>query len=247
MEGHGTANPPTFDQMPGVALEVNGFGGALLNAGWSAGPIKSDDGLNIGDLRGGGTPFNQPDIVLLALHCEYGTSFDYLAGPHPVKQMYFPITAGTGAQYLRMSEMQFGGDGTNGLKWIAIDACNSLYHVNWANMQSQQVYPYTSGLHLMLGADTINATHPHLGVCWAKFMLGNPKSVPPKPPEAIRLAWYDGATYAFTNWPAPIGATITFAVAGDPACLNDMLQTKTNTVLSGGSWFYDTRQVYPPQ
>lgn len=36
-----------------------------------------------------------------------------------------------------------------------------------------------------------------------------------------------------------------FAVAGDSACHDDMLQTRTNTVLSG-SWFYETQQVYPP-
>jgi hypothetical protein len=246
IEGHGTANPPNFQPLRFAALEALAFGTTLGLAGWSPGPTLGEDKLTIGALRGTGNPFNQVDIGYLELHCVYGTSFDNLAGPRPVKQMYFPIAAGTGSQYLRMSEMKFGGDGTNGLKWMAVAGCSSLYHVNWSSMQSQQVYPYTGGLHLMLGVDTLRVGQASLGQDWAKFMLGD-KTVTTAP-QTIREAWYRGATHAYTNTFASYAISpMVFAVAGDSACRNDMLQTKTNTVLSGGAWFYDTRQVYPSQ
>src|ERR1035441_4350447 len=80
-----------------------------------------------------------------------------------------------------------------------------------------------------------------LGQDWAKFMLGD-KTVTTAP-QTIREAWYRGATHAYTNTFASYAISpMVFAVAGDSACRNDMLQTKTNTVLSGGAWFYDTRQ-----
>ena len=141
--------------------------------------------------------------------------------------------------------MKFGGDGTNGLKWMAIAAAASLYHANWSSMQSQQVYPYTSGLHLLLGVDTHNETADSLGQDWVKFMRGGNELI--NNPRASAWPWYDGATHAYTNFHAVHAVSpMVFAVAGDQACRGDMLQTKTNTVLQGGTWFYDTRQVYPP-
>jgi hypothetical protein len=162
--------------------------------------------------------------------------------------MYFPIASGTSAQYLRMSEMSFGGDGTNGLKWMAIAACTSLYHVNWSSMKSQDIYPYTGGLHLLLGVDTDNFTDKYLGQSWAAFMLGQPKANPPVVPMKIRDAWYAGAQKAYKASNVPYSVSpMKFAVAGDSAAFNDYLQTKTNTVLSG-TWTIDPpTQVYPPQ
>jgi len=88
--------------------------------------------------------------------------------------MYFPIAAGTGSQYLRMSEMNFGGPTrTNGLKWMVLDACTSLYHVNWSSMQSQNVKPYNSNLHLLLGVDTDDSVEPLIGQYFADYMLGD--------------------------------------------------------------------------
>ena len=91
-------------------------------------------------------------LGLLMLHGTYGTAMDCTTQPHACEQMYFPIQSGNFASYMRMSEMNFGGSSpTNGLKWMAILACNSLYHTAWNSMQSQQVKPYNGNLHLLLG------------------------------------------------------------------------------------------------
>jgi hypothetical protein len=243
MEGLG--GPPNFQPLRNGDSEAIYFGGQLQEAAWSSGYARGDDDLKIDDLRGSNTPFNQVDIGFLLLHCVYGTTLDlYAAG---CLQMYFPIASGTSATYLRMSEMSFGGDGTNGLKWMALAACTTLHQPNWASMQTQHIYPYTSGLHLLLGVDTDNFTDRFLGRNWASFMLGTPTATPPIAPMKIRDAWYASARKAYTDTHVPYSTNpINFAVAGDSACFNDYLQTKTNTVLSG-TWIIDPpTQVYPP-
>jgi Family of unknown function (DUF6345) len=244
MEGRGTANRPSFGRLRNADLEAINFGAALLGGAWTPALSRTEDGLKIADLRGAGTPFNSVDIGFLILHCVYGTSQDdYAQG---CKQMYFPVASGTSSEYLRMSEMNFGGDGTNGLKWMAIAACTSLYHPNWSSMQDQHVYPYNNGLHLLLGGDTDNFTDAYLGQDWASFMLGDPTADPPRVPMIIKEAWYAGARQAYKQSHVPYSISpINFSVAGDTACLNDYLQTKTNTILSG-TWTIDSpAQVYP--
>jgi len=248
LAGQSGSVPPRYAPLRNADYEAINFATEMQLAGWEMGLLKDEDHLSIGDLRGTNTPLNGVDIAFLVLHGNYGTSFDSDNDPqHPVKQMYFPIASGGGATYLKYSEMKVGGDGTNGLKWLAFPACFSLYHVNWSSMQGQQVYPYNPGLHLLLGSDTADYTTPKLGQNWVKSMVGDPTATPPRPPVTIEVAWYAGAqkTYKDTNEPFDVNP-IKLTVAGDSACQNDMLQMKTNTVLSG-SRFYDTpQQVYPP-
>jgi hypothetical protein len=56
----------------------------------------------------------------------------------------------------------------------------------------------------------------------------------------IREAWYQGAQKAFQGKALP--GPIVFAVAGNSACMNDMLQTNNAPT---GNWTYDSRQIYP--
>jgi hypothetical protein len=247
IEGHGTANPPIYYPLRNADTEAILFGGEMSKGGWSAGLPKPEDKLQISDLRGSGNPFNQVDIGYLGLHCAYGTTTDSTPGAS-VKQMYFPIAGGAGSQYLRMSEMNFGGPTrTNGLKWMVLDACTSLYHVNWSSMQSQNVKPYNSNLHLLLGVDTDDSVEPLIGQYFADYMLGDPSV--PRAPMTIHDAWYAAARQAYAdgsrNGTSYQVNPMIYAIAGDSACFSDYLQTKTNTVLNGGSWTRDTSQVYP--
>jgi hypothetical protein len=156
---------------PAHKAEADAFINQMQHWGWNNTFLKADDQLSINDLRGSGTPFNNVNLGVLLVHGSYGTgqnALDYAA--NQCKQMYFPITSGGSAQYLRLSEMNLGGGGTNGLKWFANYACHSLQHDNWANMQSKGVKPYNSNLHLLLGADTDSYTSPALWWYWAKYM-----------------------------------------------------------------------------
>jgi hypothetical protein len=217
----------------------------MQRGSWHLDYIANDNEVQLSQLKGSGNPFNDVDLGMLIVHGAYGTSFDTTPG-HQVKQMYFPIASGTGAQYLRMSDMSLGGPTpTNGLKWMALLACTSLYPQNWNSMQSQNVYPYNSNLHLLLGTATDFGAEPLIGQLWADYMLRGTNGSPMK----IRDAWYAAATQAYKIGTARLVAypnPTKFVVAGDNNCFDDYLQTQTNTVLSG-AWHIDTAvQVYPP-
>jgi hypothetical protein len=243
LDGKGADTKIMWDPLPDSASQANGFADTMKQYGWNSGLNLAEDQLTVQSLSGNGSPFNQVDLGLLLLHGAYGTSMDCTTQP-ACMQMYFPITSGTSGQYLRMSQMNLGEvAGNNGLKWMAIWACQSLYHVNWQSMQSQHVYPYNGNLHMLLGSDTVCADGPGLLAFWAQYMAyGNSTNYSPM---TIQNAWYQAAKYVYANTGQSY-PTIVLAVAGDEACIDDMLQTQTNSIPSG-TWTYSTQQVYPPQ
>lgn len=242
VEGFGSADyRPQFGPVLPFTTEANNFVAAMQKGGWSKGFIKADGQLSINDLRGSGTPFNSVNLGVLMLHGTIGTSADYTAGG--CQQIYFPITAGTGAQYVRMSEMNFGGAGTNGLKWMVIGACYSLTHAKWSSMHNAGVRPVNSNLHLILGADTIMYSSDELMADLAKNLFGNPTASQPVAPMTVEQAWYAAGSQAYANEKLSISAPVIFAVSGNDACLNDTLQTNYPPT---GSYFYHTATVYTP-
>jgi hypothetical protein len=233
-------NPPR----PEHKTEANTFVKTMQFYGWSNPLNKIDGQLNINDLRGSGTPFNNVNMGVLMLHGTYGagsSAIDYAA--NGCEQMYFTVTSGGSAQYLRFSEMNLGGGGTNGLKWMVIDACFSLFQANWSSMQDAGIYPYNSNLHLILGANTETWTSPRKWQNFAHYMnYGTSILAGHYNPLTIRNAYYQGNYDAFHNVSLPAGTTITLAITGDSACIDDSLQTNTPPV---GSWTYDSKEVYP--
>jgi hypothetical protein len=237
MENYGANNPITYPPLKESKTMANNFIKWMKHGGWNPTFDKIDDAQTISDLRGSGTSFNTVNFGMLMTHGTYGTTPDYTPPANGCMQMYFPITAGGSAQYLRMSEMNFGSSGTNGLKWMTLWACFSLQTANWQNMQTAGVQPYNSNLHLLLGADTLIYTDSHLLGYWAKFMTVGQTA---NSPMTIRAAWYTAArkAYAGEGYSAPI----IMAVAGDDACQNDSLQNNTSP---SGTPYYDSNQVYP--
>jgi hypothetical protein len=239
LEGLGGDTPLTYDYILSQEM-ANNFVWEMEHAGWNSRLNLVDNQLTTSSLTGSETPFNQVNLGVLMDHGTYGTSLDYSANSSGCLQMYFPITSGDGAQYVRMSQMYFGGYGTNGLKWMAIFACHSLYHTDWSSMQSQQVKPYNSNLHLLLGYDSeCFYSLPYILAFWAKYMThGNSTNYSPM---TIRAAWYQAANHVYSVG-GNYGTTITCAVAGDTACQNDTLQTNSNTT---GTWTYESKEVWP--
>jgi hypothetical protein len=221
----------TFAALPSHKVEANNFVSEMAHWGWSKGFVKADDQLKLSDMQGGATPFNQVNLGVFLTHGTYGTTADYYA--NGCNQMYFPITSGTSAQWLRMSDMDFGGDGANGLRWMAIKGCHSLYHTDWDSMQYYGIYPYNSNLHLLLGADTDSFTSATLLQLWARYM--NWGTSTNYSPQTIRAAWYQAAQDAYKNVKFPTGTVIKFVVAGDEACLDDSLQSYSSP---DGNWIY---------
>jgi len=204
---------------------------------WQSGFIKANGDLHASDLRkasfNGGNVFNTTNVSLglLALHGAYGTSQDYTTGANGANQIYFPIDGRptSNPSWVRMSEMDLGSAGTNGLKWMGLMACNSLRQQNWNSMQSAGWKPFNGNLHLLLGANSV-VDDGNL-IIWAKYMLGldlNPK-------ETIYNAWRDSASFC-------VHRPVQFAIAGFDDCKQDML-TGTNSYTPQGNVFYDALPV----
>ncbi|MGH7989795.1 MAG: DUF6345 domain-containing protein [Limisphaerales bacterium] len=232
-----------WGELPTHKAEGNNFISQMQHWGWKNTINKIDDQLNINDLRGSGSPFNNVDLGIFIGHGCYGTSIDYAA--NGCKQMYYPITSGGSAQYLRLSEMMLGGSSsTNGLKWFALKACDSLHQANWSNMQSAGVKPYNGNLHLLLGTTSTSYADPNIEAYWAKYMNYGTSFLFffHSSPLTIKAAWYQAAKDAYKNSGIPTSPAVKFAVAGDTSCMSDSLQSYSNP---GGTWGYDSEQVYP--
>jgi hypothetical protein len=213
----------------------NDFIDTMKRGAWPPGFVKKNYDLKGPDLRkasaGGSNIFNVGvSLGLLTLHGAYGTSPDYTA--NQAQQIYFAIDGrpSSSHSWVKMSELDFGSSGTNGLKWMAIVGCNSLREANWNSMQNAGITPFNSNLHLLLGA---NSVADDGGIkMWAKFMLGLDGNTK----KTIMQAWYDSG--AFQSQPAPLY----FAVAGHDDCKQDML-TGINSYTPQGSIFYEYQQV----
>jgi hypothetical protein len=170
------------------------------------------------------------------LHGAYGTSPDYdqPSGANGADQIYFPIDGrpNGGPSWVRMSEMDFGSPGTDGLKWMAILACNSLRQYNWNNMQYAGGWePFNGNLHLLLGTDSVVKAGLGETTMWAKFMLGLDNNTA----RTVKDAWFlSGAWLA--------SSPSRYSVAGHNDCQQDML-TGTNGLAPQGSIFYFSQQV----
>lgn len=237
---------PNVKPLPKNDVVALNFLSRMEEGKWKNKVFLGNDDLKIADLRGAGNPFNGVNIGLLTLHCLYGDKTDFTVGSAGCKQMYYPITADTGAAYLRFSEMNLGGAGTNGLKWMALLGCHTLFKSNWDTMQDAGINPYNNNLRLLLGTDTDIAVEPSIGARWAEYMLVGTNGTP----LTIKEAWYTAGRKGyqqgvkFTDYSNLI--PMRFAVAGDDACLEDYLEATNNPALSG-TWTYDVpiRQVYP--
>jgi len=231
----------TFPYLPHRAA-VTGFIDTMARGAWQPGFTKTGGQLQPSDLKkaslGGANVFNTNGVSLglLMLHGAYGTSPDYdqASGANGADQIYFPIDGrpNGGPSWVRMSEMDFGSPGTNGLKWMAILACNSLREYNWNSMQYAGGWePFNGNLHLLLGTDSDIKPRLWETTMWAKYMLGldgNEK-------KSVMEAWFASGAQV-VNTPA------WYSVAGWNDCKTDML-SGTNAYTPQGSIFYEHRQV----
>ena len=224
----GAGNLPFYE-----THEEDEFLETMARGAWGKGFFKKNTQLKASDLRSaaanGSNAFNTNGacLGLLSLHGAYGTAADYTA--NQAFQIYFPVDGRPGtSEWVRMSEMDFGSSGTNGLKWMVLHACNSLREQNWNSLRTAGFTPFNRNLHLLLGANSIvdNGNEK----VWAKFMLG----LDGQAKRPILNAWQDSSRYCAHS-------PVEFAVAGYTDCKLDML-SGTNNITPSGSVFY---QVLP--
>jgi hypothetical protein len=234
----GSTASTTYPSVQVFTTEGNNFTAAMQKGGWSQKLHKVDNQLQIADLTGASNVFNGVNLGLLMLHGTYGTTPDYNGNANGTLGIYFPFMNNGSPQFVRFSAMtSFGGTGTNGLKWIAVNACSSLRQSQWTTMVNNNIAPLNNNLHMILGSATITYSNTKLPQFWAEDMLGS-GSVGPLD---IRTAWYQAGTDSFGAAKPP--QAITFAAAGFNSCRTETLNS-TNT--PSGGMFYDSSTVYTP-
>jgi len=227
-----------FTPIPQHGPQAKNFVTAMKKGGWNASFVTADNQVQVSTITGSASPFNQVNLGMLLLHGCYGTSADDCY--NGCEQMYFPIgNVYGGATWVPMGAMDFGGTATNGLEWMLIDTCFSLYQHNWNSMQSANVKPYNSNLHFLLGSDSESFANVEIEELWAKYMLFGK---PPGGPMTIQAAWYQAGQDAYQATHLNYGGSVIYATAGDANCSGDYLLTNSPPT---GTQFYDSKQVYP--
>ena len=220
--------------------EAVNFGYEMWHAAWKQGFYKYDANLYGSDLRNFSSPFNTNNIGFLLLHGVYGTSADWYASL--CQQIYFPLwsfgvqidgSVTSRQEWVRMSEMNFGGADASGLKWMAIMACFSLRSENVASMDAHSVYPFNSNLHFMLGVDTIVYAEPGFGGKWARYMIHTNLTV--------WNSWLAAGKDSFKT--VPSSTVIDFAIWGHQGNVNDHIDDYF--LPSTGDFYYDKQTVHP--
>ena len=218
--------------------EAEDFIATMARGAWQPGFVKENSQLRASDLRsasfGGANAFNNNvSFGLVSLHGAYGTSQDYTSGANGAQQIYLAVDGrpSSAASWVRMSEMNLGSPGTNGLKWMVLACCNSLRQQNWNSIRNAGWVPFNQNLHLLLGANSImDAGNFKI---FPKKMLG----LDGQQRETIEQAWFDSGAYCSGTTPP-----IYFAITGHNDCEQDML-TGTNSYTPQGGIFYKTQQV----
>jgi len=123
--------------------------------------------------------------------------------------------------------MSFGSDQ---LHWMVIDACNSLLASDESSLNANNIRPFNSNLHLLLGFNSDTWDDVPLESIWAGNMLGGMKVID---------AWY--AAGGGNTYPQGIPSPVSLAVWGWSNCTDDSLQTNAP---AGGNAYYDSRTVH---
>jgi hypothetical protein len=205
---------------------ANDFIAAMKNRHFKPIVVKANDALTPYDVVsesqiGGSNVFNQVNIGFLSLHCSYGDT----AEADGIRRTYlrFYNTATATASYRTLDQCMFGSPGTNGLKYMALLACNALRTNNYNDLYLNQKLPISNDLHLLLTASSVVTAAPNLGTYWGSLLFSTG--------ETVATAWFDAGATAYTEETNNI--TITFRVAGWPDAFTETVHEINNSPGTG--------------
>jgi Family of unknown function (DUF6345)/FlgD Ig-like domain/Bacterial Ig domain len=183
--------------------------------------IKANEDWGPQDIQksslGGHSIFNTCNFGLLMTHGVAGTQPEI----DGIKYTYLALFDNVHHNsYVRLSDMDFGSTGANGLRWMTILSCNMLAPANITSMANHSILPDNDDLHLLLGATTVTYAIPTFGVYYATNLLFN---------TPIWNSFQDAGQVSYNEaHQNPILApqmtnTVTFRVMGYQSCIGDRL------------------------
>jgi hypothetical protein len=136
--------------------------------------------------------------------------------------------------------MDFGSDGTNGLRWMTIFACNILKPENYSSMANHSRLPVNDSLHLLLGFSTTGYAASNLGKYYANYLTATNYSY------SVVNSLADACADAYTECkPGSITNIVRIRISGWDSCFNDSLQLYNDPDLNTVD--YQDRTVFIPQ
>ena len=187
----------------------------MTRKSWKYAFIKADSYWDAPDIKktslGGRSIFNTCNFGLLMTHGSYGND-----GTLELEMTIsiIPIS-GLGEMIMRLSDMDFGSAGTNGLRWMTIFACNILRPQNYSSMNNAGIIPVNENLHLLLGWDTTGYFSYWLGKYYANYLVNSNYTI------INSLA--DAHADAYTKNSTGITGVVRIGIAGWNSCMNDSL------------------------
>lgn len=206
-----------------------------------------NDDLVANDLRGpqyGGTnKFNKVNIGLLIGHGVYGSTPDFTTSGSGPFETYFPIyKSGVNSyDWVRFTQFDFGSSGSD-LRWMAILSCNNMIDNSYDDMWDKELLPIGDDLHLLLGSSSVIFVASNFGRQYASALTGLHGITR----RTVAESWFYTGTVSQGFQTNSVKKTVSFRVAGWPACFSDDL-VNYSAPDSGNpaDITSDNRQVYP--
>jgi hypothetical protein len=223
-------NAPTtyihyFPTLSADKYESDGFA-EIMKIGWTNGSYKpvfilKDDQWGPQDIQksslGGNSIFNTCNFGILETHGVYGSQPEI----DGIKYTYLYLYDRThGNSWVRLSDMDFGSTGKNGLRWMTILSCDMLNPGNVTSMANHGKLPDNEDLHLLLGATTPTYAVPLFGADYATNLLFN-TTIWQSLQNAGRVAYADQDANPILH--PQMTNKVTFRVMGYQSCINDSL------------------------
>lgn len=220
--------PGSYKKLDTAKTIALGFNRYMGEAGYRLKFLKRNFDLVASDLRkpskGGSSIFNNVNVGLLIGHgtCSADSSQgrDYTISASGPYQTYYPVwEGGSGYNWVRLSEFDFGSSGENGLRWMSILTCNNLINHVYEDCYSKEVMPVNDDLHLLCGAKTSVFIVSNFGLKYSAALTGSGGVTR----KTIVESWFYAGAQSQGVQPGGPHVTVEFRVVGWPNCFSDDL------------------------
>jgi hypothetical protein len=199
-----------------VSYVAQGFSDVMKIGSFKPKFVLADDQWNGPDIKkeslGGRNIFNTCNFGMLLTHGCYGATPE----KDNVKYTYLALYNNKFglSSYVKLSDMDLGSLGANGLRWMTILSCDMFHPANITSMANNGLLPDNSNLHLFQGFSTITYANPYLGYLYASNLVTG---------ISIPNSLVNAATQAFTVRTAGMTNSVSVRVMGYNSCIGDTL------------------------
>jgi hypothetical protein len=235
-------NPETWGQVLENSVLANRFLAAMKDGRWAPRLLKPNDDFTTADLLNGAFN-NSANVAPICLHGSYASTAELDGIRHTY--LRFRDSKSGSTSYVKTDQIEFGGSGTNGLKWVALAICSALEANCYNDMYNNELLPITEDLHLLLGAASLMTAAPDLGELWARNMLGTYATN--GSPMTVEEAWYAAGKNAYTRETDYPNLLMNFRVAGWPDAFSDHLSDRDTSpgTSNPADIIYHQEKVHP--